>query len=101
MRANPCDPITMTRSYAAKGYYATDVKRQPNFDVLTETYVHMVPREGKVSMKNAYAPKFKERSISNMIGLNHPYSKDVMHIGNSDLNTDPSSAQTVCRTSLI
>lgn len=43
---NSIDPSTMTRSYAANGYYTTEIERRPNLDVLTETYVYRILLEG-------------------------------------------------------
>ena len=43
---NSIDPSTMTRSYAANGYYSAEVESRPNLDVLTETYVHKILLEG-------------------------------------------------------
>ena len=42
MPPNSLDPGTMTRSYAASGYYTTEIESRPNLDVLTETYVHKI-----------------------------------------------------------
>ena len=46
MPQNSVDPMTMTRSYAANGYYTTEVERRPNLDVLSETYVNKMLLEG-------------------------------------------------------
>ena len=43
---NSIDPSTMTRSYAANGYYTAEIESRPNLDVLTETYVHKILLEG-------------------------------------------------------